>query len=38
MPPLTDDDPHRIGRYRTLAVLGAGGMGRAAVVFPDVPG
>ncbi|WP_197318700.1 serine/threonine-protein kinase [Saccharomonospora sp. NB11] len=36
MRPLSPDDPRLVGRYRTLAVLGEGGMGRALLaVGPD---
>ncbi|WP_433408244.1 protein kinase domain-containing protein [Saccharomonospora azurea] len=36
MKPLGADDPRIVGRYRTLAVLGEGGMGRALLaVGPD---
>ncbi|OQO92542.1 serine/threonine protein kinase [Saccharomonospora piscinae] len=36
MKPLRPDDPRRVGRYRTLAALGEGGMGRVLLaVAPD---
>lgn len=36
MKPLGPDDPRSVGRYRTLAVIGEGGMGRALLaVAPD---
>ena len=33
MEPLRAEDPRRIGRYRLLARLGAGGMGRVFLGF-----